>query len=220
MRIEDEPRPAVFVTGATGYMGRRLCAELVARGHIVRGLARKGSEGRLAIGCEAVIGNALDAATYRDRVEGCGVLVHLVGVAHPSPAKAAEFRSIDLASAREAIAAALAAGVGRFVYVSVAHPAPLMREYIAARTEGEAALRESGMDAVILRPWYVLGPGHRWPYVLIPAYWILGALPATREGARRLGMVTLSQMVRALAAAVEHPDRGVRVVDAQAIKSS
>jgi uncharacterized protein YbjT (DUF2867 family) len=204
---------AIFITGATGYMGRRLTCEFLARGHRVLGLARAGSEARLTTGCEAVIGDALDPATFRDRVQGCDTLVHLVGVAHPSPSKAAQFRAIDLASARAAISAALMAGVQHFIYVSVAHPAPVMREYIGARMEAEAALRKSGLNATILRPWYVLGPGHRWPYFLVPLYWVLRAIPATREGARRLGLVTLPQMVGALADAVENPARGVKVLE-------
>ena len=210
---------AVFVTGATGYLGRRLCSELTARGHRVRGLTRPASHARLAAGCEAASGNALDAASYQDSVAGCDTLVHLVGVAHPSPAKAAEFRSVDLVSAREAVAAAQHAGVRHFVYVGVAHPAPVMHAYIAARRDAEDAVRASGIPATVLRPWYVLGPGHRWPYALLPAYWLLEALPATRESARRLGLVTLTQMVRALAAAVEDPPHGVRVLGVPEIRS-
>src|SRR5215471_6025395 len=145
----------VFITGAGGFMGSRLASELLRRGHTVRGLVRRGPA---PAGCEAVMGNALDSGTWADRIQGCDTFVHLVGVAHPSPAKAAQFRSIDLAGARVAIAAARATGVAHFVYVSVAHPAPVMREYIAARTEAEAALRASGLNATIPQPWYVLGP--------------------------------------------------------------
>jgi uncharacterized protein YbjT (DUF2867 family) len=208
----------VFVTGATGYMGGRLCRELAARGHRVRGLARKGSEGKLAAGCEAVTGNALDASSYRDAAAGCDTLVHLVGVSHPSPAKAAEFRSIDLASAREAVSAAQHSGIRHFVYVGVAYPAPVMHSYIGARKEAEQTVRASGIAATVLRPWYVLGPGHRWPYALLPVYWLLEALPSTRESAQRLGLVTLEQMVRALVRAVENPPQGVRVVSVPEIR--
>ena len=208
----------VLITGATGYMGRSLCGELNARGHRVRGLARPGSEARLASGCEPVSGNALDAASYRDAAAGCDTLVHLVGVSHPSPAKAGEFRSVDLASTREAVAAALHAEIRHFVYVGVAHPAPVMRAYIAARKEAEEAVRASGIPATVLRPWYVLGPGHRWPYALLPVYGLLEALPATRESARRLGLVTLPQMVRALARAVEDPPQGVRILGVPEIR--
>jgi uncharacterized protein YbjT (DUF2867 family) len=94
-----------------------------------------------------------------------------------------------------------------------------MRDYIAARMEGEAALRASGLNATILRPWYVLGPGHRWPYALVSLYWVLRLLPPTREGARRLGLVTLNQMVRALVEAIENPAQGVRILAVPEIQS-
>ncbi len=210
---------AVFVTGATGYIGSRLCRELCARGHRVRALARPGSEQRIEPGCEPVAGNALDASTWRDAAVGCDTLVHLVGVSHPSPAKAAEFRSVDLASARESVAAAVHAGIRHLIYVGVAHPAPVMRAYVAARQEAEEAVRAAGIGATILRPWYVLGPGHRWPYALIPLYRLMERIPATREGALRLGLVTVRQMVRALAAAVEDPANGIRVLGVPEIRA-
>ena len=210
----------VFITGASGFMGSRLAAELVRRGHTVRGLVRRGSECRLPAGCEPVTGDALDASTYRDRLSGCDTLVHLVGVSHPSPAKAAQFRSVDLAGALAAVSAAREAGVAHLVYVSVAHPAPVMREYIAARTQAEEAIRASGLNATILRPWYVLGPGRWWPFALVPVYWLMEALPATRASARRLGLVRWRQMIAALAQAVEKPARGVRVVEVPEIRKT
>src|SRR5262249_20604199 len=142
----------VFLTGASGFMGRRLSAELLSRRHTVRGLVRRGSEPRLVPGCDAVVADPLHAGTHPARGAGCGTLVHLVGVAHPSPTKAAQFRSIDLASATAAVAAATGARIRHFVYVSVAHPAPVMREYIAARTDAEDLIRASGLNATILRP--------------------------------------------------------------------
>src|SRR6185436_11330874 len=101
-------------------------------------------------------------------------------------------------SARECIAAARAAHARHFIYVSVAQPAPIMRAYVSVRARGEALLRESGLPHTILRPWYVLGPGHRWAYALYPMYWIASLVPSLRDGARRCGMVTLEQMLRAL----------------------
>ena len=160
---------------------------------------------KLPPGCSVVMGDALDSRGWSAQVAPADTLVHLVGVSHPSPAKAAQFRSIDLVSARAAMQAATASGVRHFVYVSVAHPAPVMKAYIEARAEGEAELRASGLDATILRPWYVLGPGHRWPYLLVPLYAIARLIPSKRESAERLGLVTLRQMVDALVRAVENP---------------
>lgn len=127
---------------------------------------------------------------------------------------------MDLASASAAVQIASNAGVKHFVYVSVAQPAPVMKAYARVRAECEQMIRNSGLNATILRPWYVLGPGHRWPYRLLPVYRLLELLPATREGARRLGLVTLEQMVSALVEAVENPCRGIRIVEVPEIRAS
>jgi len=63
---------------------------------------RAGSEGKLAKGAEAVPGNALDRATFAGQVAPSDTFIQLVGVAHPSPAKARQFQEIDLVSARRA----------------------------------------------------------------------------------------------------------------------
>jgi len=201
-------------------MGSRLVPELLRRGHAVRALVRKWSEHKLPSGCEAVLGNALDKESFVNSIPPADTFVQLVGVAHPSPSKASEFRSIDLASVRASVAAAVEAGGRHFVYLSVAHPAPAMKAYIEVRVEGETLVRASGLNATILRPWYVLGPGHRWPYVFLPGYWLCELLPWTREGARRLGLVSLKQMIGALVHAVEHPPTGIRIVDVPEIKKS
>lgn len=201
-------------------MGQRLISTLVARDHQVRALARPGSERRLPAGCTPTTGNALDATSYAASIPPCDTFVHLVGVSHPSPAKADEFRTIDQVSLEAAVSAATAARVSHFVYVSVAQPAPVMQAYQQVRASCERAIEASGMNATILRPWYVLGPGHRWPYALLPFYWVMERIPKFREGARRLGLVTLQQMIGALQAAIENPASGVKIVDVPAIRSS
>ena len=208
----------VFVTGGTGYLGRRLITQLLARGHTVRALARAGSESRLPAGAILVRGDALHALTYAPAIRPADTFVHLVGVAHPSPAKAAEFLRVDLASVHAAVPAAVTAGVRHFVYVSVAHPAPVMQAYLAARTAAERTIRESGLNATVLRPWYVVGPGHWWPLLLLPGYGLASLLPGSRATARRLGLVTLGQMVRALVHSVETPIDGHRTLDVPAIR--
>jgi uncharacterized protein YbjT (DUF2867 family) len=186
-------RRSVFIAGGTGCIGQRLIPRLLERGHRVRALVRPDSERKLPKGCTGVVGNALDGASYASNIHPSDTFVQLVGVAHPSPAKAAEFRKIDLPAGLGAVAAAKAAGIRHFVYVSVAHPAPMMQAYIAVRTECEATIDSAGLHATILRPWYVLGPGHRWPYLLLPIYKIAELVPQTRDGARRLGLVTLER---------------------------
>ena len=222
--MTSDPSPStprhVLVTGGTGYLGRALIPALSARGHRVRALVRPGSENKLPPGVEIVAGSPLDAASVAGALVGADTMVHLVGVAKPSPAKARQFRAIDLTSVQASVTAAERAHPRpHFVYLSVAHPAPVMKDYVAVRQEGEALLRARGLDATCLRPWYVLGPGHRWPYALVPVFAVLRLIPRTREGAERLGFVALPQMVRALVQAVEHPAAGMRVVEVPEIRS-
>jgi uncharacterized protein YbjT (DUF2867 family) len=210
---------SVFVTGATGYLGRGLVPALVARGHSVRALARPGSEARVPPGAEVAPGDALDGASFAAAIAPADTLVHLVGTPHPNPRLAAEFERVDLGSIRAAAEVARAAGVRHLVYVSVAQPAPVMRAYVAARARGEAAVAESGVPATVLRPWYVLGPGHRWAYLLLPLYALAERLPGSRATARRLGLVRYPEMIAALVAAVESPpSAGVRIVEVPEIR--
>ena len=210
----------VFITGGTGYVGTVLIPILLARGHTVRALARKGSEHKLPRGCQAIPGDALDAASFANHVAPSDTFIQLVGVPHPSPAKAAQFQSIDLASARASVSAAASANIVHFIYVSVAQPAPVMKAYQAARAEAESLIRASGMSATILRPWYVLGPGHRWAYAVKPMYWLFERLPRTRDTARRLGLVTLEEMVAALVQSVESPASQFRIIEVPTIRSA
>ena len=195
----------VLVAGGTGYVGRRLVRALVERGHLVRVLTREASIDRVPAEATPTVGDALDVDSYADAVRPGDTIVHLVGTPHPSPAKAADFRRVDLPSIEAAVGAACRAGVAHLVYVSVAHPAPVMQAYIEVRSTGERLIEEAGLTATILRPWYVLGPGHWWPVTLLPLYAIASRVPSMRDGAQRLGLVTLRQMIDALVAAVEQP---------------
>ena len=122
----------VFVAGGTGYIGKRLIPALHAEGHEVVALVRERSRGKIPWTCTPVVGDALDGNSYRRFVDGCDTFVQLVGVAHPSPKKAAEFRQIDLRAGLQAVRVAREAGTRHFVYVSVAQPAPMMNETMTA----------------------------------------------------------------------------------------
>src|SRR5262245_44534726 len=118
--MSDAPAHDVFVTGATGYMGRALIPMLLERAHRVRALTRPGSENKLPAGVIPVAGDALDGASFRDRIAPADTLIHLVGTPHPAPWKGQQFRAVDLVSIRAAVAAAVQAHVAHFIYVSVA----------------------------------------------------------------------------------------------------
>lgn len=217
MTPTTQPR-RIFVTGATGYLGSRLIPLLIERRHQVTALTRQESIGNVPSGCRVVVGNPFDADSVLRSLRGHDTLVQLVGVPKPSPWKGAQFRAVDGPSALAAVRAATVADVQHFVYVSVAHPAPIMREYIAVRTDCEAAIAQAGLIATILRPWYILGPGHWWPLVLQPVYVLSERIPGTREAARRLGLVTISDMLTAMVRSIEQPPENRRVIEVPEIR--
>lgn len=210
----------IFIAGGTGFIGRHLIPALIARGHHVKALVRAGSEHKLPLGCDLVTGNPLDRATFGAEIGEVDTYVHLVGVPNPSPAKASQFFAIDLPAAREGIDAAAAARVRHFVYVSVAQPAPIMKAYQQSRAQAEGHLARARLNATILRPWYVIGPGRRWPIVLQPFYALMERVPSWRTTALRLGLVNLDEMIAATVRAIEDPPQGTRFLTVPDIREA
>ena len=184
----------ILVTGGTGYIGRSLIPPLTARGHRVRVLAREESVDRVPAGATTVIGDALNDESVASALRTGDTLIHLVGTPHPTPSKADQFEKVDLVSIRASVNAASRVRIDHLVYVSVAHPAPIMQAYLWVRTLGETMIREAGITSTILRPWYVLGPGRQWPKLILPFYKLAEWFPGTQATAERLGLVTINSL--------------------------
>ncbi|MDO9119332.1 MAG: NAD(P)H-binding protein [Nitrospira sp.] len=212
------PSRHVVVIGSTGYLGSRLIPKLIERGHPVTAIVRPGSRARTLTGCRIVQADPLDAACLQPHLHAGDTVVQLVGVPKPAPWKGPQFRAVDLVAGRASIDAAQVAPVDHFVYVSVAQPAPIMKDYIAVRRECEDRLRASRLRATILRPWYILGPGHWWPLALHPVYRLMEMIPSTCEAARRLGLVSMDDMLAALLWAIEYPPESIRVIEVSEIR--
>lgn len=211
----------IFITGGTGYIGSRLIKTLLRNGdYQVNALVRNGSQHKLPAGCNVIIGDALNADTYVHAIKPATIFIHLIGVAHPSPAKKEQFYKIDLVSAQQAAIAAKATGIEHFIYLSVAqHPTSIMKDYQEVRAQGEKLLLNTGIKSSFIRPWYVLGPGHWWPLVLKPFYLLAKLFPSLKEKAEKLDTVTINQMIQTLQYAITHPPaNNISVYDVQDIK--
>jgi uncharacterized protein YbjT (DUF2867 family) len=196
----------VFITGGTGYMGKRLIPLLQQKGYAVTALVRKGSESKLPAGCNPVMADPFDANAFAKQIPKGSVFIQLLGVPHPGPKKKEQFKTIDLASVKASALAAQMAGVKHFIYVSVAQtPTSIMYDYQQCRAAGEAAIKATSIPATFIRPWYVIGPGHYWPLFFQPLFKLLEWIPATSAKAKALRLVTLKQMLNALVDAAEHP---------------
>jgi nucleoside-diphosphate-sugar epimerase len=210
----------ILVTGGTGFIGQHLVPALLARGHRVRVLVRQASLGRVPVGGTPVVGDALLVDSVKATIRPGDSVVHLVGTPHPTPTKADQFEKVDLVSIRATVSAAKQVGISHLVYLSVAQPAPIMQAYLWVRALGETMIREARLAATIVRPWYVIGPGRRWPKAIVPLYKIAEMIPATRATAERLGFVTIEQMVMAIVYALENPPASgrQRILDVPGIR--
>lgn len=209
----------VFITGATGYIGKRLIKHLLERGHHVKALVREGSEHKVPAGAEVITANPFDAKSFEHEIPDGAVFVQLLGVPHPSPKKAVQFREIDLKSVKASANAAALAEVSNFIYVSVAmSPSKLMAAYQSARKEGEEYCLNKKLNCTFIRPWYVLGPGHWWPLLLLPLYAFAELIPSWRKQARSKSLVTIDQMIATLVKAVESEPLPLRVAEIKSIR--
>jgi farnesol dehydrogenase len=109
-----------LITGATGFLGRRLVAELAPRHELrvlVRPLAGRRSGSGFPPGVEVFAGDVTDAASLRRAAADCEAVVHaaaLVKILAP----AAAFDRINIGGLENVLAAAAAAGAAKVVYVS------------------------------------------------------------------------------------------------------
>jgi len=212
--------PSVFITGGTGYVGRRLIPMLLKNQYAVTALVRKQSVHKLPAGCKHIIADPFNAASYLQEIPPQSIFIHLLGVSHPGPKKKLLFYSVDLASVKASAAAAQQAGVAHFIYISVAqYPTKIMESYQDARAQAESVIRSTGIKTTFIRPWYITGPGHYWPLVFQPVFKLMEYLPVTRQKARALALVPLKKMLLALQDAVDHPPAGeLRIIEIDDIK--
>lgn len=187
-------------------MGRRLIARLLKSEYQVRALTRMGSEFKLPSGCIPVISDPFNATAFASSIDECSTFIQLLGVSHPGPAKKDLFDKIDFASAAASAAAAKQANCSHFIYVSVAQtPTSIMHDYQQCCAKCEKLIMESSLKVSIIRPWYVIGPGHYWPLLFLPLSKFLEIIPATSAKAKALRLVYLRQMLDMLCYAIEHP---------------
>ncbi|MGH6948870.1 MAG: NAD-dependent epimerase/dehydratase family protein [Kiloniellales bacterium] len=168
------PRPLVAVTGASGFVGRRLVADLVRAGYRVRAPIRRGP-GPKADGIDyRETGPLEDCSELEPLLAGATALIHLAARVHRkddgSPEIAAAFRRVNVELTQRFATAARAQGLARFLFVSSIGAAiaegtqtgfDRPNDYQRSKLAGERALAEalagSETDFVVARPPLVYG---------------------------------------------------------------
>lgn len=221
------PRP-VAVTGAGGFVGRRLIRHLRKLGHPVRGIVRspRDVDALRASGYEAARADVRDPASLRTAFAGVRAVVHLAAILREHGDET--FDAVNHIGAGNVAAAAREAGVDRVVHLSVVGAHPQARRYARSKWMGEQAVRSSGVPAVIFRSSILIGPGGGaaaqfadvvrfgpwYPLVLQfggrglfgPLASLAPLAPVLGSGAYRLMPVALDDVLPALVVSVDRAD--------------
>ncbi|QXE91550.1 NAD-dependent epimerase/dehydratase family protein [Geomonas subterranea] len=222
--------PCVLVTGATGFVGRRLCAELMARGCAVRGTLLPGEKAESLI--EGVRPAPIEPmgpeTAWAEALHGVETLVHLAARVHvmretaEDPLK--EFRRTNTEGTLRLARECARAGVRRLVFMSTIgvngdesgnlpfteiSPVHPHNNYSISKLEAERGLaevaRETGLEAVILRAPLVYGPGTPGNFfTLLKAVQKGLPLPLASVDNRR-SLLYVGNLAHALMTAASHP---------------
>ncbi|TCS12612.1 nucleoside-diphosphate-sugar epimerase [Caulobacter sp. BK020] len=154
------PGPVVAVTGATGFLGRRLVRTLAEQGWTVRVLARRDVTDPAWSGLEPqlVIGDLANAGALATLCDGAQTVVHVAGLIKARDRAA--FDRANVEGSRRVAAAAKAAGARLILISSLAAREPDLSDYAGSKRGGEDAAREIfAGDLTIVRPPAIYGPG-------------------------------------------------------------
>jgi uncharacterized protein YbjT (DUF2867 family) len=189
----------VLVTGATGYVGRRLVPRLVAAGLEVRALARSPESAALPEGVEVVRGDLTDPASLGPASEGMATVVNLAAVTADRKPPPGGYEAVHADGVAALARAAREAGVARIVHMSgidtmTGDPGP----YLLSRRLGEEAVRESGVPWTMLRPSIMFG-GPDAAFVKAMARLVRApVVPVAGDGRVRLQLVWVEDVARCL----------------------
>jgi NADH dehydrogenase len=193
------------VTGGSGFVGRRLLAELPGLGRPVMALRRDTAraDASEAPGVTRVRGDLLDPATYIDALRSCDTVLHLA--AATGNATAAEHDRVNHRGTVALLDQARTAGVRNFLFVSsiaVTFPDTSGYHYAIAKTRAEDAVRSLRLRFLIVRPTMILGPGAP----LMASLEKLALLPVAvlpGNGRARVQPIHVDEVARCLVEAVQ-----------------
>ena len=203
----------VLVTGATGFVGRRVVAELQGR-HQVRALVHTVGRERIFSGrsVEVSYGSISDRSALAEAFYDVDAVVHLVGIIRQGRG-----RTFDLVNRRgtaAVVAAARAAKVQRFVQMSaIGAGSDQSYPYLLSKWQGEQEVVKSGLAYTILRSSIMFGKGDEFLNALAALARIFPVVPVIGSGRNRFQPIAVEDVARCVALSLERSSLGGRTIE-------
>jgi uncharacterized protein YbjT (DUF2867 family) len=193
--IDIPERMKILITGATGFIGQRLCKALIERGHEVVGVARSapGSSGFVSLSLDV---SRVSVDEWRGHLQGVDAVVNAVGIFRESRTRT--FQSLHIDAARRLFEACVLSGVGRVIQLSaLGADEGATTEYHLSKRAADEFLLGLPLNSCVVQPSLVFG-GHGTSARMFLAWASLPVLPLPAGGEQRVQPVHVSDVIDTL----------------------
>jgi NADH dehydrogenase len=199
----------IFITGATGFVGREIVRQAHAAGHSVRILARHPDAASVRdlvsrYGVEVSRGDVTQPGTLSPALDGVEGVLNLVGII--SEAGQSTFENIHTRGTGNVVAAGRQAGIRRFIQMSALGVRPkAASRYHQTKWAAEEIVRGSGLEFTIFRPSLIFGPGDHFVNLFEKISRFSPLLPVMGSGRSRFQPVAVEAVAAAFIGALREP---------------
>lgn len=203
----------MLVTGASGFVGRAVVAELLRRGWQVTALARRHPAGEAEPGLVHIAADVTSPGWER-WAQGCHAVVHLVGIIRERPKEGATFQKIHVEGTARVLAACQNLGIRRLIHMSaVGADSQGLTPYHRTKGQAEELVMASGLAWTIFRPSVIFGLGDGFTTALkkVVGRWPL--VPIFGDGSFPLQPVAVEEVAEAFVESLANPATEGKVIE-------
>lgn len=201
----------ILVTGASGLVGRALLRRLTEDGSqpvrcLVRDPRRLGPD---RVRVQIALGDLADRRSFRHALRGVDTVVHLAAAIRDEPGAAIE--EVNGLATLTLVRAAERAGVRRFLFASALGASEFSpNRFFRSKALAERAVRESGLESVVVAPSMVYAPGDHW-LTLLQRLSLLPLMPVPGRGRARYQPLWAEDAAECLFRALATAEPGARL---------
>ena len=206
----------IFLTGSTGFVGKRILRDLLENKYQVRCLARKGSEYKIShdknpvlvkTGIDIVNGDINDAESLDGKLEGCDAVINLVGIIREFRGKGITFEKLHYEGTANLVRAAWSQKVRRFIQMSALGARPDGKtQYQQTKFRAEECIRTSGLDYTIFRPSIIFGPEDKFVNLFANMLKTQQFVPVVGNGRYQMQPVSVENVSTGFVKSIERKD--------------